>query len=74
MKGKQHYEAAEEILVHARGILNAQSELLQLKPSTPVGMASSITGQMLALAQVHATLALAQATLVVLESEDWEKP
>ena len=73
MKGKQHYEAAEEILVRVRGIIAAQSELLQLKPSEPAGMLSSVTDQMLALAQVHATLALAQATLVGMESADWEK-
>jgi len=54
----------------AEHVKNAEMILARL----PKGRVKLTWDQELAAAQVHATLALVQATLVGMESADWEKP
>jgi 3-hydroxyisobutyrate dehydrogenase-like beta-hydroxyacid dehydrogenase len=68
--GKEHYEKAEHLLSNWEDeyrLAGQASDAMKMK------MLEEMAPSVLACAQVHATLALTQATLVGMEINDWEK-
>lgn len=67
MTGSEHYDEAEKLLQSVRAM--TQDAMLGVREATVAAAMAQLTAE----AQVHATLALAQATLVAMESADWER-
>lgn len=70
MTGAEHYEEAEQILARAE---DASASMVMDDMFGPEEQ-REVLASAYSLAQVHATLALVQATLVQFEKEDWGKP